>query len=278
MLDTNLVKKIESFVYNKPRSVDEISKLIGKSWRTADRYIKEIDDQFGTISTRVFREGTRGALKIVFWAGVEKASQTVFQKKLEDDILKGKKKEDFSAFDIFQYVPDKNKIVSVDSTKKDYSENISEYTEIIKDTKRQLIIFSGNLSFVNSKNKKQDMFKVLEGLVKKGVSIKVIARVDLPAMANVEKLLSLNFIHGKELVEIRHREQPLRGIITDSKVIRLKEVKEPTGKINELNKTTFIFYTINSKPWAEWLSKIFWKMFSNSYLAQKRLEELKKII
>lgn len=278
MLDTQLVKKIESQVYTKPRSVDEIAKIIGKSWRTADRYIKEIEEQFGTISTRVFREGTRGALKIVFWSGIEKASQTVFQKMLEEDILKGKKKEDFSGFDLFQYVPDKNKTVSLDSTKKDYSENIGEYTQIIKDTKRQLIIFSGNLSFVNSKNKNEDLFKALDELVKKGVSIKVICRVDLVAISNVEKLLSLNFKNGREMVELRHREQPLRGIISDNKIIRLKEVKEPTGKINELNKTTFIFYTINSKPWAEWLSKIFWKMFSNSCLAQKRLEELKKII
>ena len=34
---------------------------------TKVHYIKE---NFGTISTRTFREGTRGALKIVYWANI----------------------------------------------------------------------------------------------------------------------------------------------------------------------------------------------------------------
>ena len=49
-----------------------------KNWRTADRYVDEIEKSFGTLSTRVFRGGTRGALKIVFWSSVEKIRGTVF--------------------------------------------------------------------------------------------------------------------------------------------------------------------------------------------------------
>ena len=74
MLNNELIKKIEDFVYSKPRSVQEIASYIGKNWRTADRYISEIEKNYGTIATRVFREGTRGALKIVYWASVEKIS------------------------------------------------------------------------------------------------------------------------------------------------------------------------------------------------------------
>jgi hypothetical protein len=94
---------------------------------------------------------------------------------------------------------------------------------------------------------------------------------------NVEKMLSLNSKHGKNLIEIRHNAQPLRGAIVDNKFIRLKEEKEPTGKTNELSKKKLIFYNISDKSWADWLSRIFWKKFSNSIDANKRLEILKQI-
>ncbi|MGC9309205.1 MAG: hypothetical protein ACP5D2_00735, partial [Candidatus Nanoarchaeia archaeon] len=109
MLDSKIVKKIEDFVYSKPRSMQEIAKHINKNWRTADRYVDKIEHDFGTISTRTFRKGTRGALKIVYWAGVERASNSIFQEQLEEDIFKGKNKYEFSGFDIFQHVPDKQK-------------------------------------------------------------------------------------------------------------------------------------------------------------------------
>ena len=111
MLNNQEIKKIEDFVYSKPRSVQEISDHIKKNWRTADRYIEEIKKNFGTIDTRVFREGTRGALKIVYWASVEKISNSIFQEQLEQIIMKSNRKEDLRAFDIFQHIPDKDKEV-----------------------------------------------------------------------------------------------------------------------------------------------------------------------
>ena len=51
------INKIEEFVYSKPRSIQEISNFLEKNWRTADRYIEEIEKNFGTISTRVFKGG-----------------------------------------------------------------------------------------------------------------------------------------------------------------------------------------------------------------------------
>src|SRR3989344_4161525 len=113
MLNSEIVKKIESFVYSKPRSVQEIAENIGKNWRTADRYIDEIVSEYGTLATRVFRGGTKGALKIVYWASIEKASNSVFQEELEKSIFIGRKKEDFSAFDIYQHIEDKKKSISI---------------------------------------------------------------------------------------------------------------------------------------------------------------------
>jgi hypothetical protein len=278
MLDSATIKKLEDFVYTKPRSIQEIAQLLNKNWRTADRYIDEIEKNFGTISSRTFRGGTRGALKIVFWASMDKISHSVFQERLEGEILRARKKEDFSAFDIFQHVPDKEKKALVEKAAEENCANQADLAGLLKNTQKQVLILSGNLSFVNISNKTINFFKILEDLVKRGVNIKILCRVELVGKENVEKVISLNFKHGKELVEIHHREHPLRAFIIDGKVFRIKEVKEPTGKIHELDKKIFIYYTIKDKEWAEWLSKVFWKMFSASVGAQKRMEEMRKVI
>lgn len=274
MLDSETINKIEKFVYAKPRSIQEIAEFIGKNWRTADRYIDDIQKNFGTISTRVFRGGTRGALKIIYWSSVEKVSSSIFQERLEKDILNYKKKEDFSAFDIFQYVPDKNRKSFVFDKEE---ENIQEFKNILLNAKKQILFFSGNLSFINIEDKEKDMYEIFEKLIQNKVNIKILCRVDLAGIKNIERLLSLNLKYGKNLIEIRHDSHPLRGVIVDGTFIRLKEIKEPTGKIKELNKKKFIFYNISDKSWAEWLSKIFWKKFSNSIDANKRLDHLGQI-
>lgn len=277
MIDSATIKKIEDLVYKKPRSIQEIANFLGKNWRTVDRYILDIEKNYGTFATRVFREGTRGALKIVYWANIEKISHSVFQEKLEEEIIKARKKEDFSAFDIFQFIINKNKKAVIEKVNNENFTNLNELAELLKNTEKQLLIFSGNLSFINLKNKKIDIFKIIENLAKKGVIIKIICRVDIVGKENIEKMLSLNFKYGKELIEIRHREHPIRAFIIDNKIFRVKEVKEPTGKISELDKKIFIYYTIKDRDWVEWLSKIFWKLFNQSIDSNKRLQEINKI-
>ena len=68
MLDTKTIKKINDFVYTKPRTIQEIAHLIRKNWRTANNYVDKIAKESGAISVRTFRGGTRGALKIVYWS------------------------------------------------------------------------------------------------------------------------------------------------------------------------------------------------------------------
>ncbi|MEK6886822.1 MAG: hypothetical protein AABW88_03240 [Nanoarchaeota archaeon] len=278
MLSPEIVRQIEEFVYASPRSVQEIAGKIGKNWRTADRYITEIEKEFGTIATKVFRGGTKGALKVVYWASVEKASKSVFQEQLEKTIINGRKKEDFSAFDIFQHVPSKNKTVWMKIGNDEVSlGRLKEFIEILEKAEKQIIFFSGNLSFINFRDKKYDVFKTLEELVRKNISIKAICRVDVAGFENVKRLLSLNYKYGKELIEIRHREQPLRATIIDNKISNLKEIKEPTGRNEELSKKSFIFYTIKDKEWIEWMNRVFWKMFSSSIDSNKRIEQLSSI-
>jgi hypothetical protein len=156
-------------------------------------------------------------------------------------------------------------------------ENLMEYSDILSSASKQILFFSGNLSFINLENKKIDFYDVFDKLVKKGISIKILCRVDLAGKENIEKALSINKKYGKQLIDIRHDEHPIRAAIIDNKIIRIKEIKEPTGKIHELNKRKFIYYTMRDKDWAEWLAKIFWKKFNNSIDATKRLSELDKL-
>ncbi len=278
MLNLETIKKIEDLVADKPRSINEIASIIRKNWRTADRYIEYIKENFGTISTRIFREGTRGALKIVYWSSLESRKSSIFQSKLQEQIEIFKRKEDFSAFDIYQHIHNDNKRVSIEKQEEESKTNLRELTALLEQTKKQLLIFSGNLSWINLKNKDASLYSTLDSLVKKGISIKILSRVDLASIENIEKILSLNFKHGKDIIEIRHREQPLRGFIFDNNMARLKEIKEPTGKIRELNQRVFIFYTIKDKDWVEWMSKSFWNLFAKSIDSRKRIEEMKNFI
>ncbi|MDY6789587.1 MAG: hypothetical protein SVV03_06545, partial [Candidatus Nanohaloarchaea archaeon] len=155
--------------------------------------------------------------------------------------------------------------------------NLSELGEFMKASEDQLLIFSGDLSFLNLSNEQTAIYDCIEDLVERDVSIKVLCRVDLVSYENVQKMLELNFKHGKDCIEIRHREQPVRGFVSDSKRLRLKEIKEPTGDISDLNQKVFLFYTIKDREWSEWMAKNFWNMFSESISSDKRIEEIKKL-
>jgi hypothetical protein len=102
VLDSKIAKQINDFVYTKPRSILEIAQFIGKNWRTADSYVEKISNEQGTISTRTFRGGTRGALKIVYWNTIDRIHSSSFQEKLFRKIESGIEKTDFDPLDIYQ--------------------------------------------------------------------------------------------------------------------------------------------------------------------------------
>lgn len=271
MLDSSIIKKVNDFVYTKPRTIDEVAKHIGKNWRTADRYVQKISEEQGALSIRVFREGTRGALKIVFWNNIEKIHSNSFQEKLFSKIERGLKKTDFSPFDIYQHVEDKKKSAQAYGDEKKTSEELALQ---IKNADKQILIFSGNLSWANSENG----WKILEDLAKRNVSVKIITRVDYAGLDNIKRALSINEKVGRSIIDIRHKEQPLRGSVVDGKVLNLKEVKNPLDyKSGELKQETSIFYQISDKDWVEWMQKVFWNMFSTSIDAENRIKEIKKI-
>ena len=271
MLTPEFIKKIHDFVYLKPRTVEEISEHIKKNWRTANRYIEKIAEQQGSLAFRTFREGTRGALKIVYWSALDKHSGS-FQSKLLEQIEKGKNKNDFSPFDIYQHVDAKRKEAFMEESEAETVTVHQDLVSLLRGASRQILLFSGNLSWSNLFQGKTKILDVFEEIATRGVNIKVLSKADIDAVENIKKFLSINSRLSKEIVEVRHHEQPLRAIIIDSRLVRLKEIRE-TGK----KKNTYIFYDIYDKEWIEWLQKVFWGMFSASVDAEKRIKELMTI-
>lgn len=278
VLETEIKKQICDFVYVKPRTIDEIATHIRKNWRTADRYVQKIVREDGCISARTFREGTRGALKIVYWTSTEKIHSSSFQENLFKQIENGKQKTDFNPFDMYQYVDEKKKhafLEEFDDPKTSLKQNL---IPLLKSTKNILYVFTGNFSWVNMVEKKTELIKVLEQMAERGIQVKVLCRIDFASLENIKKVYAINHKLGKEMIEIRYCKQPLRGFIVDDKVARFKEemlmVKYKEG---ELKKNIRLFIEIYDKEWIEWLTKVFHNLFRNSIDGYRRIRELEKI-
>ena len=80
--------------------------------------------------------------------------------------------------------------------------NLKEFTDILAEAKHQILMFSGNFSFTNLKNEKTIIFNAVDALVKKGITIRAVSRVDIAGKKNTEQLLALNFKYGKERIEV----------------------------------------------------------------------------
>lgn len=270
MLNTAIIKKINEFVYLQPRTIQEISLLLKINWRTADRYVDRISEEQGTIATKTFRGGTKGALKIAYWCNIEKIHSTTFQEKLYKKIEAGRVKTDFSPFDIFQYVDEKKRkaTASYGIPKSD------PLTNFMNATKEEFLCFSGNLSWLNSGTALEEVREML----RRNIQIKILTRIDVASISNIKKLLEAETRMGKKLIDVRHCEQPLRGFISDGKTARLTEKKDPAiYKPGELKKEVIIKYEIKDEEWVQWLQKVFYNLFRVSVDCEKRMKDMKQI-
>lgn len=271
MLDAKTIKKISEFVYIKPRTIQEIANHIEKNWRTADAYVERIAKEQGIIAIRTFREGTRGALKIAFWNNIEKIHSSEFQERLFKRIENSKNKNDFSPFDIYQYVPENKRYAFLEEQTEYKITPKQNLVGALRSSERQLMIFSGNLSWVNAMQGKIKIMDIFEELAERNVSIKIICHVDLESIENINKMLEINHKLKKDIIEIRHAEQPFRAFVVDNKFARFKENRQNDKK----NK--YIFYEINDEEWVEWIQKVFWNMFRTSIKAEKRIKDIETI-
>lgn len=200
------------------------------------------------------------------------------QKRLMDEIHKGVRKPDFSPFDIYQFI-DKDKKEAFLEEQEDEAKIVSQdVLGLLLSAKKQILIFAGNFTWSNLEQGGMNMLDVMENLARKGISIKIISGIHLPAFENITKVIELNkrLPEGRK-IEIRHAFQPLRAIIIDDRIARIKEKKNPSDYENAKKKNTFIFYSIYDPVWIKWLQKVFHSYFDSGDYAESRIRELKSI-
>lgn len=269
MLDKRTTNAILDVVRVRPRTVQEIAVTIDKNWRTAERYVERIATETGFIATRTFREGTRGALKVVYWNSLDRAKGSAYQERLLQRITLATRKEDFSPFDIYQFVPAEQREAYVEKTEFPRHPQIN-YDKLLLTAQHQVMFFSGNLSWMEFG---PERMKTLEKIARRHISIKILTRVDMTSRKNAEAALAINQRVGWDAVEIRHCEQPLRLAIVDDGLATIKEVLSPT-KDREVKEKTFLFYIIRDNEWVLWLQKVFWHLWEQSIDARTRLDTL----
>lgn len=277
VLNNKIETKIINFVRDEPRTIQEVSKEIGKSWVTTNSYVIQIATKTGIIKVKVFRANTKGAIKLVYFSSANTFSSDSIKEELYKSIKHSKWKEDFDFMDIFQFVSEKNKHSFIEKAKdknKSYNQNI---IKLFKQAKNQIYVFSGNLSFVNIKENKISMMDVIEDCLKRKIYFKIITRVNIASIANLNKIKHLIQKYPNQ-IEIKHKYQPLRGFIIDDKIARFKDDQNMSNyKEGELNSDTRIFYEIYDHTWVEWLQNVYWNLSKMSIDYDIRLKDLMKI-
>ncbi|MBN2141970.1 hypothetical protein JW711_01450 [Candidatus Woesearchaeota archaeon] len=258
---------ILKFVKKEPRTVQEVSKVIGRSWVTTDTYLKQLKDRTGLVSIKTFRKGTQAALKIVFYNYSESVSSDDVNEELFAKIRAGRAKSDFDFLDIYQYAKRKRAVVEHGT------ESPKGLIAALRSAQESFLSFSGNLSFLNLNG----VLEELESALKRKVSVKIICRINFASLRNFISLQKL-IQRYPDFIEVRHTYQPLRGSIVDGKWVRFKQAEKASDyKKGELSVDTFIFYEIRDEELVSWLEKVFWSMFRVSMDAGSRMKELKRI-
>ncbi len=261
MLEKTIVTKVLDSVRAQPKTVQEIAQHLGKNWRTADRYIEQISLETGLIKTKIFRPSTRGALKIVYWNALEPGKGSVYQERLLQQILIHKRKEDFSAFDIYQFIPEKFREVS-------FSKKEITHYELLEQSVQSILFFSGNLSLLRKKE-----LEILENLAKKRIPIKILTRIDIISQEKVVLLMKMNLRIGWDAFQVRHCEQPIRAFLIDDCLAVMKESLNPEQH-TELREKMYLYYILKDPEWVSWLQKVFWQLWDQSIDADLRLKAL----
>lgn len=279
VLKLETVKKINDLVYKRPRTIQEIAKAIGKNWHTADGYVEKIVKDSGTIGVINFREGTRGALKIAYWANAGSISNSSLQENLLKKIEINHDKKSFDFFDIYAAIDPKCKKAIMAAASYPKLSQSQGFLDFFNCAENNILCFSGNMSWINLIENNRMLKDVIEKLViKNKINMKVLCRVDFASLSNLNLIDSINKKAGREAIEVRHCRQPLRGFVIDGKIARFKDEKTAADfKEKELEDDLSIFYEIHDIDWSKWLQDVFWHLFRNSMHAKKRIEELEKI-
>jgi len=271
------IKNITEFVKAEPKSIQEVSKLIGKSWVTTDSYIKQIGRQTGLVKVRTFRKGTQGALKVVYYNSSDSIDSDEVESRLLAQIRHGRSKQDFDFMELYQYVPDDGKRAVLEEYEGELAMPNYQIADLLMQASSQVYWFSGNMSFLNNPKDNHDIFGIIEECLKRKVRFKILCRVNMSSVKNLNQLSQLMKKYP-DMIDIRHSYQPLRGFIVDDKVGRFKseEIKQ-MYKEGELPRNTRIFFEVLDRKWVSWMQKVFWDLFRSSMPYESRMKELRKV-
>lgn len=275
VLDKETREEIKDFIRKKPRTVQEVAQKVGRSWRTADRYLEKMESEEGYIARRTFRKGTRGALKIAYWNNINSFSTSKVQEQLLRKIETGREKDDFSPFDIYQCAEDGERKAFMEKQSEENVEAKHDIFTLLRQAQNQIIFFSGDLSWVNLTHRGERSLEVFRELSEDGINLFFLGRVDTGSMKNAEKMFDFKKSLKEDNIQIRHSEQPLRAFIVDDKLVQLKEMRKENGK--KTDDRNYLFYEIRDKEWVEWLKKVFWKLYRGSMPGEKRIKDLRTI-
>ena len=260
-------EQIVRFAKKEPCTINDIAQLLGRSWVTADSYVNQVAERTGLVSIKVFRKGSHGALKLVYYNYSESLSGEGIREELYEQIRSARGKEGFNFFEVFQFAPKKrSKAYSVKAG------NVSQdrLGQLFARAEGAVYCFSGNLSFLDKKG-----ILLLEKLLKRKVRVKILCRVDaatLNALSSLARLLK-NF---PDYLEIRHCYQPLRGFIIDDAFCRFKNDELPHRE-GELEKNMRIYYELSDEEWIGWLQQVFWALWRTSLDQKERVERFKQL-
>lgn len=255
-------EEIIRFVREEPRAIQDIADHIDVAWVTAERYVKEIARDTGVLTMKVFREGTRGALKLVYYNAVDAPVGSHQWEAVFESIKAARWKEDFDPMDILA-VAETGRVV--EETRQEQTERLKD---LIVEASSQILVFSGNFSFATVDDSDGGINSVLVDGLKDGVDVKGLARANL---ASVENFADDLFDHDN--ISVRHSYQPLRGVIIDEQTGFLRSVERSERyKEGELYDTVHLSYVFTDREVVDWMKKVFWNLYRASPAIHDRLE------
>jgi DNA-binding transcriptional ArsR family regulator/arsenate reductase-like glutaredoxin family protein len=267
-------RKLIDSISKAPCSIQELSQKFEKNWRTIDNYIKKLQEE-GLVCIKEFKKGERVSFKIAYLRPDISNYDSRVKKKILRNIENGKLSSDFSPLDIIQFLSEKD----IESYFKPLNIPFKqpELELFFNQAQTSILIFSGDLDWLEAKVKNKTFFDILKQLAKEKVFIKILARVDMSTKDRIKKLLKINQELGFDAVEIHHQEHPLRCFILDGKIARLKEPVFSHKNDGTLVKLGTYIYNIKDQSWVNWLEQVFWNQFRSSIPAEKRLNVLNRI-
>jgi len=254
-----------STVQKEPCTVQDVAQALGVSWVTAERYVKQVEQETGEVRMKVFREGTRGALKVAYHVSSESASKNELEKDLNKQIMAGRYKHHFDFMDVYQHVPIKNKSARVHKLSE-----LHGVTSLLRNAQEQVLIMSGTLRLLSESDDQGRVRDALIEALERKVHVKILCRINpttVHDLAGIEELAA----KYSSLLLVRHTYTPLRGIIVDGKRARFKDVKNPESDHFGAESMT-VFYEIWDAQWISWLSRVYFNIWRTSAdgLARKK--------